>query len=65
MDLRHVVAPINRLINMANHEILKSLVVGREFGELAKGIPSIRKQLSDRIANALPDRTIVTRKNCS
>lgn len=43
MDLRRIVAPVNRFINVADDKTLKSLVIGGKLNEFTEGVLAIRE----------------------
>lgn len=43
MDLRRIVAPINRFIYVANNETLEVFVIGSQLSELVERVPVIRE----------------------
>jgi hypothetical protein len=59
MDFRRVVSPINRLIHVAKNKLFKCLVGGSQLNEFAETIPTVREQLSDRIADTFANAAVV------
>src|ERR1700694_500905 len=59
MNLGSVMVPVDRFIHVANNKILKSLVLGAKFNEFTHGVPLVRQQFSDRLADAFCDAAII------
>lgn len=60
MDPGGIVAPINRLIHVTDNKFFKCSVIRGKCDEPGEGVPMVREQFSNCIADALSNAAVVT-----
>jgi hypothetical protein len=60
MNLWGIVGPIYRLIYVVDNKPFKCLVIGSKLDELAEGVPMVREQFGNSIADTFSNAAVVT-----